>query len=84
MDIEDKIWTTVGICLLICVMIVLMSQFFSNKPVQGYYLSSSESSHGLQIGVDIDYAVDEHIPLIGVGYAEAVRLVNQLNAGRAK
>jgi len=35
----------------------------------------------MQIGVDIDNAIDHYIPLVGVTHEQAVAIVNSLNAG---
>lgn len=53
----------------------------SPKHVHSYTLSGNglESSNNFNIRVDIENAPDDHIPLIGVDYQEAVAIVDSLN-----
>lgn len=50
------------------------------KHIHSYTLSDGgEGGDNLYIRVDIENAQDDHIPLIGVDYKEAVAIVDSLN-----
>lgn len=63
--------------------VLLATLSVGDKSVRGYYLTGS-AMEGVEIGVDIDNAIDHYIPLIGVTYEQAVAIVNELNAGLPK
>jgi len=77
----ELIWHTVLGVLAFAVIGVLVTLIVSEKHVVGYYLSSGPSTiaTSLYIGVDIEWADDECVPLVGVSYSDAVDLVARLN-----
>lgn len=64
--------------------ILLFIAFTSNHSIRKYYLNGGSSTQ-LQIGEDINWAPDNFISLDrNISYADAVKLVNELNAGIPK
>jgi len=77
-DFWEGFWMTILGVFCILLIAIIGWFFFAEKPTVRYDLSPVSS--GLQIRVEIENALDEYIPLIGVDYERAITIVDSLNA----
>lgn len=74
-------WHIVGMIATLVVLALIVAAIVSPKHVVSYYLSDKTGMNGssLYLGVDIEWCDDQEIPLIGISYFDAARLVDSLN-----
>ena len=70
------LWTIV---LAIVVTCIIYFGFMQDRPIRGYYLSSTNSHEGIGIGVDIDNWADDYIPMNGIELSKIIQTIDSLN-----